>query len=74
MTVASYAVLLVRGVGNNRALSLGGTVPRAALSGKLMMGRRAAVNVSVAHGNEACPFGKSGTQRKKVVFFSFHSY
>ena len=49
-----------------------GTVPRAALSGKLMMGRRAAVNVSVARENEACPFGKSGTQRKKVaIFFLF---
>jgi len=37
-----------------------------------MMGRRAAVNVSVARENEACPFGKSGTQRKKVaIFFLF---
>jgi hypothetical protein len=36
-----------------------------------MMGRRAAVNVSVARGNEACPYGKSGMQRKKVAFFLF---
>jgi len=48
-----------------------GTVPRTALSGKLMMRRRGAVTGSGGCGNEACPYGKSGMQRKKVaIFFS----
>jgi hypothetical protein len=36
-----------------------------------MMERRAAVNGSVTRGNEACPYGKSGMQRKKeTIIFS----
>jgi hypothetical protein len=39
-----------------------------------MMWRRAAVNGSVARGNEACPYGKSGMQGKKVAIFFLFSH
>ena len=58
--VASYAVVF-RGVGINRALSMR-SVPRAALNGRLLMGRRAAASLVETNPVE---LRKSGTLREK---------